>query len=1553
MKKAFWWIGGILLSPLLLFLILTLLLYLPPVQNWAVDKVAAVAGEKTGYDITVDHVCLSFPLDLQIDGFRMSSPPDTVADVRRLVVDVQLLPLLESKVVVNRLELTGARLNTLDLVEAARVRGTLGRLYAESRGIDLDRETVDLNNAQIDDARFDVALSDSVPPDTSTTRTLWKIYADSLTLRRADVTLHTPGDTMAVRAVMDAAKVRTAAIDLEQSLYSVASVEWEGGSVDYHQNYEPKVEGLDYNHLSFSEVRLAVDSVFFRAPELRLSIRHAGMSEQSGLRLSELSGPVEMDSLSLRLPRMRLRTPDSDLYTELDMNLNAFDEHHPGSLRLRLNAQLGKQDIVRFAGNLPQRAIEQWPNAPLTLRGSVSGNMRHCDIAALDVSLPTAFHAAATGWAENLTDPDRLKADIRLKGETGNLGFVTAMMDQQTARQLRIPSGITLDSRLRADGRRYDADLTAREGNGTVTLRARLDAAAMSYQAVAAINQLNLHHFMPHDSLYTLTARLKAEGRGTDLTSHATRATADATVDRLDYGSWHLTGITARADVRNGRAQAHLDSHNPLLDGTVDLDALLSKNKLDATIAADVKKADLYRMRLMETPMQVGLCTHLDVASDLGKNHRLQGFVNDLTISDSLRTHRPASITIDALTNRDTTWMKAYSGNLEMSLAASGGYEHLLGQFGHLADELQRQWEAKVIDQPRLIAMLPTLRLHLLSGADNPVVDYLSMNGIAFDDLQVDVATSPATGLNGRGHLYALVADSSRIDTITFRLNTRDSTKTVSFGATVQNNKRNPKLVFKALIDGVLREKGAVMGVRYYDADERLGLRVGTEAELLENGINLHLVPSRPTLGYKEFELNQDNYVFLGSDKRLKAKVDLIADDGTGVKLYSQDDSDDMLQDLTLSLNKINLDELTSVLPFMPRLGGMLSGDYHVMQDREERLSVSSDMSVANLSYERSPIGNVSAEFVYMQRENAAHWVEAHLSKDNREVGLLAGTYRSEGDGWLDARFDMKRLPLSMVNGFIPDQLIGFEGYGEGTLDVKGTLGAPQVNGEVLLDSGYLVSIPYGVRLRFDNDPVRIVGSNLLLDNFTLYAYNDNPVNIQGNVDFSNPDRMSMNVRMRAQNCEIINSKEHAKSIAFGKAFVNFFASMRGPMDNLNMRGRLEVLGSTDVSYVLRDSPLSTDNQLKELVKFVDFSDTTQTVVERPQLAGFNMDMTMDVSKGAHVMAYLNADKSNYIDLMGGGTLRMLYNTRDNLQLTGRYTLSNGEMKYSLPVIPLKTFTIRDGSYIEFTGAPMNPRLNIAATERTKATVTGTNGVGRSVEFDCGVKITRTLNDMGLEFTLDAPEDMELSSELQAMSMEQRGKLAVSMLTTGMYLADGNTNSFSMNSALSSFLNSEINHITGNALRTLDLSFGMDNSTDASGQMHTDYSFKFAKRFWNNRVKIAVGGKVSSGAQMPNQNQSFFDNVSLEYRLDDTANKYLTLFFNNNSYDWLEGYMQKYGGGFTWRRSLESFWDIFTLKNDTRQRMMPAGRSDSPRQQPLPAEKDTTTTRRESNDEKK
>ena len=555
-----------------------------------------------------------------------------------------------------------------------------------------------------------------------------------------------------------------------------------------------------------------------------------------------------------------------------------------------------------------------------------------------------------------------------------------------------------------------------------------------------------------------------------------------------------------------------------------------------------------------------------------------------------------------------------------------------------------------------------------------------------------------------------------------------------------------------------------------------------------------------------------------------------------------------------------------------------------------------------------------------MPKSDGSHYVDGILTYEGEDVATVKGTYQSEGAGYLDATVGLDKIPLHFINGFVPDQLLGLKGYGEGELAVKGALNKPHVEGEVYLDSAYLVSEPYGISMRFDDDPVRIVDSKLLFENFMMYANNESPLNLQGNLDFSNVDRMMLDLRMRAQNFLLIDAKENLRSEAFGKAYVNFFAMMKGPLSSLQMRGKLDVLGNTDMTYVLRESELSTDSQLDELVKFTDFKSGKEETIVRPAIEGFDMMLSMSIDESAHILCALNEEKTNYIDLMGGGDLQMKYNPVDNIQLTGKYTLNNGAMKYSLPIIPLKTFTIQDGSYLEFTGDPFNPILNITATENMKSTVNEGQGTGRSVDFVCGVKLTQTLSKPGIQFIISAPNDMTMQDELNTMSIEERGKIAVTMLASGMYLSGGNTSDFSMNSALSSFLNSEINNIAGSAMRSLGLDLGMsvDNSTNASGALHTDYNFKFAKRFFNNRLSFTIGGKVSSGAEMENagNNDSFFNNVELQYRLNEGASQYIRAFYNNNTYDWLEGLVGEYGVGFMWRRKLQHFKDIFRFKTE-------------------------------------
>ena len=1525
MKKVFKWIGIVLLSPVVLFIILAALIYVPPIQNWVVQQVTAYASEASGMNIRVEHVDMDFPLDLGIDGILITKPrlepqssdqslqpsdlslQDTIADIRRAVADVRLWPLLDGVVVLNALELHDAKLNTIDFIGDFRLLGTIGSLSFSSPGIDLEKMTVELRKPRISDTDLMVFMSDTAALDTSTTG--WRIRFDQFRLEHTQVGIVIdsaalfPDTATHIKAYMGKASLKDADLDLGLKRFIFGPIDWQEGSMSYNQL------------LSLSHVSLGLDSLYSYSGELRTGIRHGSLCEDSlRLQLTTLQGTLAMNGDAVSLHNVEVSTPHSVLKAHADFNL-------ADDISLQLDAHIGKHDLLLAAPLLTdvgqQPALEQLPDLPLTLRCHLDGTTTQLEVKQLNISLPTVLHAEASGRMGNLTDPDYLTAQLDLEANAYNTDFLRPLSGLSS--DYSIPPGIRLKGSLKASNQRYTANLLMAEGSGTARLSGSFSPHDNSYTADMTIDRLNLRHFMPHDSLGLLSASVRISGQGTDFFSPSTQLEAEARLLQLQYGHLQLDSMMATAMLSDGHTLISAKSINSLLTGSIDMNAQLAKDRIQAKITTDLSSIDLQALGFDAAPLTIGLSGTVSVESDLKMTHYLSGLVENIYIRDSIDTYHPEKLGVLVKTRIDTTVVRIQSGDLIMKLDASENYEQLLTSVNAIADSIGSQIKNRAIDQPLLKRMLPTAKLYVTSQRNNPLANLLRASaGLDFKDLHIDLTTSPENGLNGDARLFAVNNGSVRIDTI--RLSLVERAKGLSFNGQVSNSRKNPIGTFNTLFDGQLQEHGASIGVRYFDAQGQRNIRIGTKAEMVDEGLRFQLIPSRPTLGYREFVVNDDNFLLLHQNLKLEANVDLKADDGTHIIVYSGnpgeigDSIDDtsteeaLLQDLTISVHQLSLTKLTDNMPLLPDIDGVLNGDFHLMRDADRNLSLVSDIKIDSMAYENSFIGNLGSEFVYLLRDDGTHVVDATLTLADELIGQLQGSYLSGKR--LDATMELDRLPLSIANGFIPEQLFGFEGFADGTLSIKGALSKLEANGEVRLTDGYLTSTPYGMRMRFDNTPVLIDNSKLTLDNFALYAYNDNPLNISGTVDFNGIGDQAIALRLGARNFQLINAKQKKESVAYGKMFVNFFARLTGSLAQMKLRGRLDVLGSTDLNYILLDSPLSTDNQMEGLVRFTDFSDTTQTVVQRPESDALDLDVTLSVDQGAHVKCLLNAEQTNYVDLRGGGELRMRMGD-DGLDLRGRYTVESGTMKYSLPVIPLKTFTIQQGSYVEFTGSPGNPTLSLTATERKRAAVGNEGSQSRSVVFECGVVVTQTLENMGLQFIISSPEDTQVQSELSAMDTEERGKVAVTMLTTGMYLADGNTGGFSMNSALSSFLQNEISNITAGALKTIDLELGLDNSTDASGQMHTDYSFKFSKRFWNNRLNVQIGGKVSTGSEIQGQNQSFFDNVTMEYRLSPTSNQYVKAFYRQNVYDWLEGYTSEYGGGYLWKRKLDSLFDIF------------------------------------------
>lgn len=1515
-KKILKWLGVVIVSPVMLFLLLAVLIYIPPVQNFVVHKVADVMSERMGMRFSIESVRLAFPLDLSLHKVMAVEKGDTLLDARYLRLNVKLMPLFKGRADVDGLELYGVRLDSKSYISDTRIKGSAGELVAASHGVDWEKELVMLDRVRLRNADFCVMLSDTAKKDTTQSQSHWNIQVKKAEFANARVKLVMPGDSMRIDARLGELALRGGTFDTGKNYYAVQQLLVRGTDVRYDIPYEKAQRGLDYNHLGLTGISFKLDTLSYNADGvLRAGLTNLALREKCGLQVKQLSGGVYMDSAQLRVPALRLRTSASRIDADVAFDFCSFSVGKGGHCRALVDAEIGYADVQKLAqGYVDRSLLAALPHKLIVLNGEVSGNIDHLRLPSFVVNVPQVASLKVNGYVDNVLKNWR-RGQLNFSLRTQNLSSVRRLLPRSLTQSICIPNRVQTKGWVAFRGDVYDTRLAAQMEKGRLQVKAHVNLRSEAYQVAATAHSFPIASIVKGVAVSPFSGRLRVSGRGFDVLSSRSSLTADARVDRLAYSGYDLSGIQLNGHLQGGRAKASFSVRNSLINADGEGNAVIGKQGYDVALKASLPELDLLKMGVTKDTLLYGTDVELTASANKSfTDYRVNGRVVNNRFTTPRMSAMAKDVYFDFSTNRDTTTAFASAGDLQLTLGAGGNVDRIAREVNKFANELGKQVSQYHIDQDKLKGLLPSMNLYLNAGRDNPLYNIARLKGYSFSSVYLNMQTNPHEGMLGDMRVGAMHVGDLLLDTIDTHL-FQDSTG-VQLRGMVKNNKKNPNPL-EVRMKSYLMQSGAGVELTYYDSSGERGVDIGLQAMLQDKGVNIHLYPQNPVIAYRGFTVNKDNYIFLGKDQSIRANVDLLADDGTGLKIYGE--PKDSANDVTVSVNQLNLAELSSVLPYMPKLGGMLSGDIHMTQSMlsDKQLSAMASLSADGFKYEDMPLGNVGIDAIYLPKTGGEHHASAFISSNGEEVLACNGTYFDRNGGTFEGDAQLHDFPLQMLNGFMAGTDVAMKGIAGGELNVKGSLDKPVVNGSLDLDSAHIYSDVYGFDFRTDERAVEIDNSRILFDDYNLYSTGKEPLVLNGVFDMSDFSRMRMDFRMKAQNFELINTRKKAQSMLFGKVYANYLGTLKGTTDNLSIRGKLEVLERTDVTYILKDSPLSVDDRLHDLVQFTNFADTTSTEEQKKAVdGGVDITLGIGISDAAQFHCNLSEDGQSYVNLEGGGNLTLRMTQQGDMRMTGRFTVNSGQMKYQLPVIPLKTFQLDQGSYVEFTGDVMNPTLNITAKERTKAVVSEDDRQ-RSVNFDVGVKLTKPLNDMGLEFTIEAPEDLNVQNQLASMSAEQRGKTAVTMMATGMYMTDESMMSgsgFKANNALNAFLQSEIQNIAGAALKTIDINLGVESGTSQTGTATTDYSFQFAKRFWGNRISVIVGGKVSTGVDATNSAESFINNVSVEYRLDQGATRYVKVFYDRNTQDPLEGQLTKTGAGLVLRRKTDRLGELFIFK---------------------------------------
>lgn len=544
-KKQLRWTLWTIASPFILFIILCILIYLPPIQNFLVDKAAVYASEATGMNISVGRISLSFPLNLVVTDVDAASPhKDTLLSVRRLQVNVQLLPLLKKQVEVDGISLQGATVNSNDLIHGMRLNGTLGELFISSHGVALDPETAIVNKVLLKDTDLSLCLNDTAAADTAASdTTYWKIILQDIDLQNVSFALDMPLDSLSLAASLDNATLRDGLIDLHKSAYSLQTFRIKNGRVRYDSgrpsataSADSLSAGLDPSHIALTDIGVKLDSLYYEGRNMKAIISQFVLKERSGVEIVSTEGRLVSNDKVLRVPSLKLETRDSYLELNAAMDWDALDFKKEGLVSARLMADIGKPDVVRFMGSMDEKFIRKYPSEPLRIRTGIDGDLNKLKLTTLTAELPGALELFAKGELTSLTDSLLRGGDITLQAETKDLKFISTL-----AEGIEIPYGTRLEGKFTMAGPKMGTDLLLMQPeahavaaadtipitvyNDSISvaddfkmeraarLFAKYDLSRDRYEADLAVNHFDLHQFMPADSLYTLSTRLKVEGK--------------------------------------------------------------------------------------------------------------------------------------------------------------------------------------------------------------------------------------------------------------------------------------------------------------------------------------------------------------------------------------------------------------------------------------------------------------------------------------------------------------------------------------------------------------------------------------------------------------------------------------------------------------------------------------------------------------------------------------------------------------------------------------------------------------------------------------------------------------------------------------------------------------------------------------------------------------------------------------------------------------------------------------------------------------------------------
>lgn len=1554
----------------LVVVLLPFSLYIPWVQNVVKNYACEWASGETGYKITIDRILVKFPLDVSVDGLLVIEQGcDTMLQAGNFTAGIAFRPLLNLNVDVDEAQLIDAKYHMVAEDSSMILRADVD--YCKTRGV-----AVDLNNNQVNltdgvvrggKIKLDYFPHNVVHECDTAESKPWKVKAYRLTIEDVDyaMTMLPTIDNLNVHltkaslvdGVVDTGErtvvARTLAIDSTHVNYvypsdkfareytlhhpvpadtlcsPADSIPWivkadsmrlAGGSAIYalKDAKSHPCKGLNTDFIDVNDLNFAVTDFYNRGTDISLSLMNLALNENgSELAVKSASGNVVISSELISLRNIKLSTMMSDLNLDAHIDLSLIDNPNKGLIQLDTDSKIALQDVCKL---VPAYApmLKTIPQLqPLSIKGKANGNASRVEFNNITAHLPKYARAAFSGTLNNPTEFGKMTGVVKMDARFDNINFVKpTLLDKAMQRQVNFPP-MSVNGLAKIDRGNIAANAVMKLATGTVVGKGIFNINSESYNVDATFNNFPVKAIAPLSNTDNLTAHIKLKGRGFDFVNPKTDLNADIDLAGVKYNNALYRNLSTRVSMSGGYLTGNVYSRNDNCNVNVDVNGHISGNHYVIDATGDVIDLDLQALGVYK-----GVCKghgSIAISGDIDLDSRIY----DATISllgfewqldDDLFVADVANATFQS----DATQTYATFDNEDnhVKFSSSMCVDSLIYKFNNSGNIVANQFNRKSVNIDTLQEALPEFTLNASMGTDGLVQRYLMKYNVDFRKVSLNMRNDSTIFIDG--FVHSLSYDGTNIDTLS--LKATQWNKYLAFNAHMGNRPGTMDEFAQVTARGGI--KGATLDflVTQQNINKETGYRLGCNATLTDTAVNMRMFPKEPVIGYRKWQINENNYLNLNYLTRMLDADIKLESDSSVVALETKRAPGATKEDILLNIDNLRIEEWTKLVPGIDPMSGVLDAKMDVAFDGHY-LDGKGVVDLKNFVYNGMREGDFTINTDYgLDPATGGTRLNADLLVDGSHVAMAYGSM-SEGESPLNLDMKLERFPLSKVSAFIPGKMIWMRGYMDGKVKVTGTVDNPVVNGYIVGDSAYITLPRYGSSLRLCNDKLSIDDNVVNFNRYRIMGLNDNAIMLNGVVNMKDMTSPIIDLLIDGKNIQFIGSEQRSFSEVFGKAYADITASVKSNNNYMTMRADLSLLSGSNITYVLQDELTDLTNQVdKNMVTFVNLSDSTggnPNLVTSNASYATNILANIDVQEGVKINAFLSPDGKDRASIDGSGRLKYMLDFAGKNTLTGTYNIESGNFRYTPPLISQKNFTINSGSSVVWTGDMLNPQLNITAAEHVKTSVSSGDSGSRLVDFLITANVGGTLANIKLDFDMSTESDLSVMNELQSMSDIQRSQAAINMLLYNTYSginSAGSVNNLTASAALFSFLQSQLNSWAAKTLKGVDLSFGINQYEGSKGHgTETSYSYRLSKNLFNDRFKIVVGGEYSTDASAEeNFSQNLISDISFEYNLNSTGSKYIRLFRHTGLESILEGQVTETGVGFVMKRKVSSFKSFFT-----------------------------------------